>query len=529
MLTVFVKRLLQMLGLVALQVLVCNHIHLLGYATPMPYVLFLAYLPLNANRVGNLLWAFVMGLLIDVFSNTPGEAAASLTLAAMAQVSIRIDFSSAQDFDSIFVRSEAKLQTKKYLSAPYSQSVTLRDQESLKPGMYEMMGDSTFLGVLLIPSEKNQKYIIRIDKEQLTFVNSRENTEYYRYLNGISAYNRRLDSLNEEFQRAQRNLPQYMLKVFVDSLSAQARRINNEMREFQRSTAAAHKGTLMGSVVATSTYLDDPPQEVFSDRLLFNFYYTEHFFDNFAWDDPRIFNTVVVAQKLKEFCNMIYQMDSPQLDTFVVEALNKAKVNQTSYEYLFDALENVLGRNISPYKVEHTYIAMLKDALRYGKLDEDRTRRYTRELGYIDKNHEGDLVPDFNMVLSNGDTTSFYAIGSEYTLLYLQHPTCPTCHQVRNLMAGFEKLNRAIESGRLKVVMVYFEDDPQVWGNYINSSEANPKYVQGWNFDQTIDEDNLFDTRTIPYMFLLDQDKRVIKKDLLYNDIEPYMEQLRIY
>ena len=74
-----------MLAFVALQVLVCNHIHLLGYATPMPYVLFLVHLPLNANRVGNIVWAFVLGLLIDVFSNTPGEAAASLTLAALVQ------------------------------------------------------------------------------------------------------------------------------------------------------------------------------------------------------------------------------------------------------------------------------------------------------------------------------------------------------------------------------------------------------------------------------------------------------------
>ena len=82
MLVVFFFRLLQMLLLVALQVLVCNHIHFLGYATPMPYVLFLAYLPLDASRIGNLLWAFVMGIIIDVFSNTPGEAAASLTLAA---------------------------------------------------------------------------------------------------------------------------------------------------------------------------------------------------------------------------------------------------------------------------------------------------------------------------------------------------------------------------------------------------------------------------------------------------------------
>ena len=74
-----------MLGLVALQVLVCNHVHLFGCATPMLYVLFLVYLPLNANRIGNMLWAFALGLLVDVFSNTPGEAAASLTLAAFVQ------------------------------------------------------------------------------------------------------------------------------------------------------------------------------------------------------------------------------------------------------------------------------------------------------------------------------------------------------------------------------------------------------------------------------------------------------------
>lgn len=451
------------------------------------------------------------------------------TMACMAQVSIHIDIKGDKTFDSVFVRSEAKLQTKKYLSAPYSPSVTLQDKESLKPGMYEILGDSTYLAVIFIPSEKNQKFSLTIDGENVTFANSRENTAYYDYLRGMIGYNKRLDSLNEEFQRAQRTLPQYMLKVFVDSLSANARRINDEMRTYQRKTAAANKGTLMGSVVATATYLNDPPQEVVSDRHLFQSYYIEHFFDNFAWNDPRIFNTIVVEQKLKEICNMIYQYDNPEYDTFVVAALNQAKVNQTSYEYLFDALEHVLGSNISPYKVEHTYIAMLKDALAYPKLDENRKRRYTRELGFIDKNHAGDTVPDFRLVLANGDTTTFYAIESEYTLLYLQHPTCPTCHQVRNRMKGFDKLNRAIESGKLKVVMVYFEDDPKVWDNYIHSSEANPKYLQGWNFDQTIDDKDLFDTRTIPYMFLLDKDKVVIKKDLLVNEIEPYIDYLKIY
>lgn len=85
MIFVLFKRLFQVLVLAALQVLILNQIHLLGYATPMPYVLFLVWLPLNSNRVGNLLWAFLLGLIIDVFSNTPGEASASMTLAALVQ------------------------------------------------------------------------------------------------------------------------------------------------------------------------------------------------------------------------------------------------------------------------------------------------------------------------------------------------------------------------------------------------------------------------------------------------------------
>lgn len=85
MIFIFLKRLWQMLALVALQVLVCNHIHLMGYATPMPYVLFLAFFPMDTSRIGNMLWAFALGVTIDSFSNTPGEAAASLVLASFVQ------------------------------------------------------------------------------------------------------------------------------------------------------------------------------------------------------------------------------------------------------------------------------------------------------------------------------------------------------------------------------------------------------------------------------------------------------------
>lgn len=79
------KRLAQLLLLLVLQIFLFNHIILLGYATPLIYVAFLLYVPLNANRVATLVWAFVLGTIVDMFSNTPGVSAFSLTFVAMMQ------------------------------------------------------------------------------------------------------------------------------------------------------------------------------------------------------------------------------------------------------------------------------------------------------------------------------------------------------------------------------------------------------------------------------------------------------------
>mgnify|MGYP002624953580 CR=1 FL=1 len=77
-----VRRLFLFLVFVLVQVLVLNHIHLFGCATPLLYIYFIILFPRNYPRWALLLWAFVTGLTVDIFSNTPGMAAASLTLTA---------------------------------------------------------------------------------------------------------------------------------------------------------------------------------------------------------------------------------------------------------------------------------------------------------------------------------------------------------------------------------------------------------------------------------------------------------------
>ncbi len=83
MITQFLYALKWFVLLMLLQVFVFNHIHIAGYATPLPYVFLLLILPSDTSRSVLLLWGFVMGFIIDTFTNTPGMAAASMTVVAL--------------------------------------------------------------------------------------------------------------------------------------------------------------------------------------------------------------------------------------------------------------------------------------------------------------------------------------------------------------------------------------------------------------------------------------------------------------
>ncbi|MBQ8098973.1 MAG: rod shape-determining protein MreD [Bacteroidaceae bacterium] len=89
----FLKRFILMTVLLALQVLVFNHVEVMNYATPMVCVYFILLFPIGTSHWQILLWAFAMGLLQDIFSNTPGMNAASLTLIGFLQPWILKTFS----------------------------------------------------------------------------------------------------------------------------------------------------------------------------------------------------------------------------------------------------------------------------------------------------------------------------------------------------------------------------------------------------------------------------------------------------
>jgi len=71
-----------------LQALVLNNMHLFGLMTPFVYIYVILKLPFDMNRSLVILLSFLLGLLIDIFTNTFGIHAAATTFMGFARTPV---------------------------------------------------------------------------------------------------------------------------------------------------------------------------------------------------------------------------------------------------------------------------------------------------------------------------------------------------------------------------------------------------------------------------------------------------------
>lgn len=103
------SRALLLLVLLLVQVLLCNHIHLLGYATPFVLIYPILIASSDESRALLLTEAFGLGLVMDVSTNTPGMASAALTLVAFVVPFLLPLLSNPERPDDAFVPSAREM------------------------------------------------------------------------------------------------------------------------------------------------------------------------------------------------------------------------------------------------------------------------------------------------------------------------------------------------------------------------------------------------------------------------------------
>lgn len=88
--------------LLLIQVILCNNINFIGYVNPYIYIIFIFLFPIKDNRLVLLLTSFMLGMLVDMFSDSGGvHAAASVCLAYSRPILLKTSFGMLYEHHSI--------------------------------------------------------------------------------------------------------------------------------------------------------------------------------------------------------------------------------------------------------------------------------------------------------------------------------------------------------------------------------------------------------------------------------------------
>ena len=88
--------------LLAVQIIIFNNMNFLGYVSPFPYILFIILYPVNGNKSGLVVASFLLGLIMDMFSNSGGiHATACLVLAYFRPFIFKFAFGLSYEYQTI--------------------------------------------------------------------------------------------------------------------------------------------------------------------------------------------------------------------------------------------------------------------------------------------------------------------------------------------------------------------------------------------------------------------------------------------
>ncbi|NDV44247.1 rod shape-determining protein MreD [Muricauda sp. 40Bstr401] len=97
--------------LILTQVLIFNNLNFMGFINPMVYVIFFYWYPIKGNRALFMIIAFLLGFIIDIFSDTMAlNALASLTIAYARPVLMRFCFGVNYEFQNFSFKNTTNIQ-----------------------------------------------------------------------------------------------------------------------------------------------------------------------------------------------------------------------------------------------------------------------------------------------------------------------------------------------------------------------------------------------------------------------------------
>lgn len=206
-------------------------------------------------------------------------------------------------------------------------------------------------------------------------------------------------------------------------------------------------------------------------------------------------------------------------------ACEKANASSNVFETFVELVEKYLFDPNSPYRNEDYYGLYADRLAKYPGLSAEMQDKYARDAHLCALNRVGTKATDFRFADRRGKMHTLYGVKAPYTLLFFSNPGCDACMSIINVLKGEPRIAQMIASGQLAVLNIYIDEDLEAWRSYMPIYPD--EWYNGFDPDFVIRNEELYNVRAIPSLYLLDANKTVLLKDAPENKVFDFLVRLQ--
>ena len=248
----------------------------------------------------------------------------------------------------------------------------------------------------------------------------------------------------------------------------------------------------------------------------------KHYWDNVNFADTNyIHHPEVTEQAWADYCDILNHVPLETAQEAMRKTIERTNVDKKVFTYITDLADKYLYDPNSPMRNEEFYIPVLDAMLDSPLLEEIEKVRPKARRELAQKNRIGTKALNFNYTLASGAQGSLYQLQAEYILLFINNPGCHACTETIDALRNAPIINQLLEQKRLTVLSIYPDEELDEWRKHLN--EFPQEWINGYDKKFAIKEQQLYDLKAIPTLYLLNKEKTVLLKDATTQAVEEYL------
>lgn len=249
-------------------------------------------------------------------------------------------------------------------------------------------------------------------------------------------------------------------------------------------------------------------------------YLLVHYWDNLNFRQADV-ESAVVEQAFADFASVLPVGTAEAARAGIDTLMNRAMVIDSVYLHIAVLAEKYLYDSDSPVANEQLYELFLGHELASAVFSDAEKQRLRHQLESVRRNAPGTMASDFSYETVDGTKGTLHKTAEGVPMLLLLYdPDCDHCRDMLFNLRYNSALNLRLRAGKIKVLAVYTEEDHERWKS---GAGDMPALWDVCTDRGMIKERNLYDLRTMPVLYLLDDNKRVVLKNTSSKAVAEYL------